>query len=146
MNAGQIVASVLLLLGSALALVAGIGLVRLPDVFARMHAATKPATLGLLLVCVGAAIADADAAPTSPSSRWWSRCSSSPPRSGPTWSDGPRTGRATRWTRRPSRTTSASRVRRRSPSSAALRAVDRLLDGSIETPWVMPSGSADHDW
>jgi multicomponent Na+:H+ antiporter subunit G len=58
-NAGQVVASVFLLAGCALALVAGIGLVRLPDVFARMHAATKPATLGLLLVCIGAAVADA---------------------------------------------------------------------------------------
>ena len=35
---------------------AGIGLVRLPDVFSRMHAATKPSTLGLLLVCLGAAL------------------------------------------------------------------------------------------
>lgn len=59
MNAGQVLASVLVLLGSGLALVAGIGVVRLPDVFARMHAATKPATLGLLLICIGAAVSDA---------------------------------------------------------------------------------------
>jgi multicomponent Na+:H+ antiporter subunit G len=58
-NAGQAIASVFMLAGCALALVAGIGVVRLPDVFARMHAATKPATLGLLLVCIGAAVADA---------------------------------------------------------------------------------------
>lgn len=51
-----IVASALLLSGSALALVAGIGLQRFPDVFARMHAATKPATLGLVLVLAGTAL------------------------------------------------------------------------------------------
>lgn len=52
----DIVGSALLLAGVALTVVAGVGLVRLPDVFSRMHAATKPATLGLLLVCVGAAL------------------------------------------------------------------------------------------
>ena len=51
-----------MLVGSALALLAGIGLVRLPDVFARMHAATKPATLGLMLICIGAAVVDTDLA------------------------------------------------------------------------------------
>jgi multicomponent Na+:H+ antiporter subunit G len=61
-SAGQAVASVLLLAGSFLALLAGLGLVRLPDVFARMHAATKPATLGLVLICLGAGIAGAETA------------------------------------------------------------------------------------
>lgn len=50
------VGAALLLAGVALTVVAGVGLVRFPDVFSRMHAATKPATLGLLLVCVGAAL------------------------------------------------------------------------------------------
>lgn len=50
----DVVVSVLLLMGTALALIAAVGLQRFPDVFARMHAATKPATLGLLLVLVGA--------------------------------------------------------------------------------------------
>lgn len=62
MNPGEIVAAALILLGSALALLAGIGVVRLPDVFARMHAATKPATLGLALICLGAAVSDAQLA------------------------------------------------------------------------------------
>ena len=62
MNPGEIVASVLILLGALLALLAGVGLVRLPDVFARMHAATKPATLGLVLICLGAAVTDAELA------------------------------------------------------------------------------------
>lgn len=47
---GDIVVAAALLAGSLLSLIAAAGLHRLPDVFARMHAATKPATLGLLLV------------------------------------------------------------------------------------------------
>jgi len=50
----DVVAGALTLVGAALALVAGVGMVRFPDVFARMHAATKPATLGLLLIVIGA--------------------------------------------------------------------------------------------
>ena len=46
----------LVLGGSALALTAAIGVVRFPDTLSRMHAATKPQVLGLLLVLVGAAI------------------------------------------------------------------------------------------
>jgi multicomponent Na+:H+ antiporter subunit G len=53
-NPFEVVAGLLVLVGSSLALVAGIGLVRMPDLFARMHAATKPATLGLVLVATGA--------------------------------------------------------------------------------------------
>lgn len=52
----EIIASALLILGSLLALVAAIGLLRFTDVFARMHSATKPATLGLLLILTGAAL------------------------------------------------------------------------------------------
>lgn len=46
-------AAVCLLLGAGLSLVAGIGLLRLPDTLTRMHAATKPQVLGLLLVLLG---------------------------------------------------------------------------------------------
>lgn len=56
MTAPDIVASVLILAGSTLALTAAIGVVRFPDTLARMHAATKPQVLGLLLVLAGAAI------------------------------------------------------------------------------------------
>lgn len=56
MTAADIVTSVLILSGSALALTAAIGVVRFPDTLARMHAATKPQVLGLLLVLSGAAI------------------------------------------------------------------------------------------
>lgn len=52
----DIVSGALLLVGSALALIAAIGLVRFPDVLTRMHAATKPQTLGLLLVLSGLAL------------------------------------------------------------------------------------------
>lgn len=52
----EALASVLLVLGSALALIAAIGLQRFDDVLSRMHAATKPATLGLLLTLTGAAL------------------------------------------------------------------------------------------
>jgi multicomponent Na+:H+ antiporter subunit G len=58
----DVVSSALLLGGVALAVVAGIGLLRFPDVFSRMHAATKPATLGLLMVCLGAALVMDDGA------------------------------------------------------------------------------------
>ncbi len=52
----DVVSGVLLLTGTFLALLAGIGLVRFPDVLTRMHAATKPQTLGLLLVLAGLAL------------------------------------------------------------------------------------------
>ena len=52
----DIVCAVLILGGSALALTAAIGVVRFPDTLSRMHSATKPRVLGLLLVLAGAAI------------------------------------------------------------------------------------------
>jgi multicomponent Na+:H+ antiporter subunit G len=56
MSALDIVSGVLVLSGSVLALTAAIGVVRFPDTLSRMHAATKPQVLGLLLVLCGAAI------------------------------------------------------------------------------------------
>ncbi|GAB7066524.1 monovalent cation/H(+) antiporter subunit G [Mycolicibacterium hodleri] len=52
----DVLAGVLVLAGSTLALTAAIGVVRFPDTLSRMHAATKPQVLGLLLVLVGAAL------------------------------------------------------------------------------------------
>lgn len=52
----DVLAATLLLLGVLLFVLAGIGLHRLNGVIARMHAATKPATLGLMLVLAGSAI------------------------------------------------------------------------------------------
>jgi multicomponent Na+:H+ antiporter subunit G len=56
----DIIAATLILTGVALGLSAGIGLQRFPDVFARMHSATKPATLGLVLILAGASIRVSD--------------------------------------------------------------------------------------
>lgn len=46
------IAAVLLVAGGFFCLVAAIGLLRLGDVFCRMHAATKAGTLGLALICL----------------------------------------------------------------------------------------------
>jgi len=51
------ISSVLLIAGATLSLLGAIGIHRFGDVFARMHAATKPVTLGLLLVLAGAGFA-----------------------------------------------------------------------------------------
>ncbi len=56
MSAVSIAAAALILSGVALFAVAGIGLLRFPNVFARMHAGTKPATLGLIAIASGAAL------------------------------------------------------------------------------------------
>jgi multicomponent Na+:H+ antiporter subunit G len=56
MSVLDIVAGVLVLGGSTLALTAAIGVVRFPDTLTRMHAASKPQVLGLLLVLAGAAV------------------------------------------------------------------------------------------
>ncbi|GAB3603214.1 monovalent cation/H(+) antiporter subunit G [Microbacterium aureliae] len=52
----DIVALVLILAGSLLCLTAAIGLLRFRDVTTRLHAATKPQVLGLLLICVAVAL------------------------------------------------------------------------------------------
>ncbi|NND73968.1 MAG: monovalent cation/H(+) antiporter subunit G [Ilumatobacter sp.] len=51
-----VVAGALLIAGSLFTMLGGIGVLRFPDVMARMHAAAKAPTLGLILVAVGAAI------------------------------------------------------------------------------------------
>ena len=52
----DIVAAACLVSGALLSLAAGIGLLRFPDLLSRMHAATKPQVLGLLLILTGAAL------------------------------------------------------------------------------------------
>ncbi len=47
---------VLIVLGAALALTAALGIVRFPDTLSRMHAATKPQVVGLIMILMGAAI------------------------------------------------------------------------------------------
>ncbi len=51
-----LIASVLMLLGCALALIAGIGVVRMPDMFSRMQASSKASSLGMGLAALAAAI------------------------------------------------------------------------------------------
>ena len=43
----------LILAGASLAALAGFGQLRFKDLFVRMHVATKPPTLGLLMVAIG---------------------------------------------------------------------------------------------
>ena len=50
----------LMALGAALMLLAGVGILRMPDLFTRMHVATKSATLGVGCILVAVAIFFAD--------------------------------------------------------------------------------------
>jgi multicomponent Na+:H+ antiporter subunit G len=50
-----VIGELLALFGALLVLVSAIGVVRLPDVLARLHALAKASTLGLLLLLAGAA-------------------------------------------------------------------------------------------
>ena len=59
MSAGKIaddIGDVVILGGAIWSLIAGVGLLRLPDVLSRMHAATKPQVLGLLMMLLGVAL------------------------------------------------------------------------------------------
>jgi multicomponent Na+:H+ antiporter subunit G len=49
------VVAIFLTVGTFLMFLAGVGLVRMPDVFCRMHAATKGASLGVALLLLAAA-------------------------------------------------------------------------------------------
>lgn len=50
----ELAAVVFIVIGSLLGVLSAIGLIRLPDVYLRSHAATKSATLGVLFVLAGA--------------------------------------------------------------------------------------------
>jgi multicomponent Na+:H+ antiporter subunit G len=52
----DVLAGFCLISGAVLSLAAGMGLVRFPDLLSRMHSATKPQVLGLLLILTGAAL------------------------------------------------------------------------------------------
>ena len=53
MSTIDIVASVFLVLGSLMSLLAGIAVLRFPDTMSRIHAATKPQVLGIILLMLG---------------------------------------------------------------------------------------------
>ena len=52
----DVAAATFLLSGALLALIAAIGVLRMPDLLSRMHAATKPQVLGTVLVVLGVAL------------------------------------------------------------------------------------------
>ncbi|WP_170028624.1 monovalent cation/H(+) antiporter subunit G [Diaminobutyricimonas aerilata] len=52
----DVIAAVCLLLGALLSAAAGVGLLRFPDALSRMHAASKPQILGLVLVLAAIAL------------------------------------------------------------------------------------------
>ena len=58
----DVVTAILWLAGSAFALLAAVGVLRMPDVFTRMQASTKASTLGLGCLLLGAALQLADLA------------------------------------------------------------------------------------
>jgi multicomponent Na+:H+ antiporter subunit G len=53
MSVVDIVASVALIGGAALSFVAGVAVLRFPDAATRVHAATKPQVLGIVLLTIG---------------------------------------------------------------------------------------------
>lgn len=52
----NVAAGVFVVLGAALSLIAGIGVVRFPDALSRLHAGTKPQVLGLICVVIAVAL------------------------------------------------------------------------------------------
>jgi len=58
----EAIAGVLILLGAAFTFIAALGLVRLPDIFTRMHASTKAGVLGSSLILIAGGILFADGA------------------------------------------------------------------------------------
>ncbi|WP_194410118.1 monovalent cation/H(+) antiporter subunit G [Microbacterium cremeum] len=52
----DLAALILILIGAVLCLTAAIGLLRFRDVPTRLHAATKPQVLGLILICLAIAL------------------------------------------------------------------------------------------
>jgi len=52
----EIIAGLLLIIGSLFILIATIGILRMPDIFLRMSATTKAATLGICVVLIGTAM------------------------------------------------------------------------------------------
>ena len=52
----DVLSAVCLLAGAFLSFAAGVGVLRFPDLLARMHAATKPQVLGLILICLAIAL------------------------------------------------------------------------------------------
>ncbi|MFF2085216.1 monovalent cation/H(+) antiporter subunit G [Nocardia sp. NPDC058176] len=56
MSAWEWLSGILIISGAALAFTAAIGIVRFPDTLTRMHAATKPQVVGIVLILAGTGI------------------------------------------------------------------------------------------
>jgi multicomponent Na+:H+ antiporter subunit G len=52
----DLIVGMLIILGGGFAAIAGLGLLRLPDVLIRMHASTKAGTLGVGLIVLGVSV------------------------------------------------------------------------------------------
>ncbi|MEM6616645.1 MAG: monovalent cation/H(+) antiporter subunit G [Pseudomonadota bacterium] len=57
----EYITGVLLIIGAIFAFVAAVGLIRLPDVYTRMHAASKAGTLGSGVMLIAIAVFDGNA-------------------------------------------------------------------------------------
>lgn len=53
MSTADLIASIALVLGAFMSLLAGIAVLRFPDTMSRIHAATKPQVLGIMLLMLG---------------------------------------------------------------------------------------------
>lgn len=60
MTVSVVAAGVLILAGAAFVAIAALGIVRLPDLYLRMHGLAKAGTLGVGLILVGATVARPD--------------------------------------------------------------------------------------
>ncbi len=56
----SIVGAILILTGAAFIALAGLGILRFPDLYTRLHAASKAGPLGAGLILLGAGVASAD--------------------------------------------------------------------------------------
>ncbi len=52
----EIIASIVLLTGAGFMLISALGIVRFPDLYTRMHAATKASSLGVMLILTAVCI------------------------------------------------------------------------------------------
>jgi multicomponent Na+:H+ antiporter subunit G len=52
----SVLGGALVLVGAALTLIAGVGVVRLPDLYARLHASSKATSFGIAFVLAGVAV------------------------------------------------------------------------------------------
>ncbi|GAB3795180.1 monovalent cation/H(+) antiporter subunit G [Virgibacillus kimchii] len=50
----EVIVSIFLLLGGILSIISGIGILRLPDVYSRIHSAAKISTLGVIFIMTAA--------------------------------------------------------------------------------------------